>query len=32
LGLFIFLFISLIVLTFIGIYFRGPNMALVWPF
>ena len=32
LGLFIFLFISLIVLTIIGIFFRGPNMALIWPF
>jgi len=30
-GLFLFLFVSLVVLTFIGIYFRGPNMALVWP-
>ncbi len=32
LGLFLFLFISLIVLTLIGISFRGPNMAWVWPF
>lgn len=32
LGLFLFLFISLVVLTFTGIYFRGPNMALIWPF
>ncbi len=32
LGLFVFLFISLIVLTLIGIIFRGPNMALIWPF
>lgn len=32
LGLFLFLFASLIVLTLIGIYFRGPNMAWVWPF
>jgi len=32
LGLFIFLFISLIALTVIGIFFRGANMALIWPF
>ncbi len=31
-GVFTFVFVSLIVLTLIGIYFRGPNMALVWPF
>jgi quinol-cytochrome oxidoreductase complex cytochrome b subunit len=31
LGLFTFLFVSLAVLTVIGIYFRGANMALVWP-
>ncbi len=31
LGLVTFLFISLITLTIIGIFFRGPNMALVWP-
>jgi len=31
LGLVTFLFISLITLTLIGIFFRGPNMALVWP-
>ncbi|NOX61220.1 MAG: cytochrome bc complex cytochrome b subunit [Chloroflexi bacterium] len=32
LGLFLFLFVSLVTLTFIGVFFRGPNMALVWPF
>ncbi len=31
LGLFTFLFVSLITLTIIGIFFRGPNMALVLP-
>jgi hypothetical protein len=31
-GLFSFLMVSLIVLTIIGIYFRGANMALIWPF
>ncbi len=31
LGLVTFLFISLITLTIIGIFFRGPNMALIWP-
>lgn len=31
-GLFTFIFISLVMLTVIGIFFRGPNMALVWPF
>ncbi len=31
-GIFTFLIASLIVLTIIGIYFRGPNMALVLPF
>ena len=31
LSLFIFLFTALIVLTVIGIYFRGAGMALVWP-
>jgi len=30
-GLFSFLMVSLIVLTIIGIFFRGPNMALVLP-
>ncbi len=29
--LFIFLFCALIVLTAIGIFFRGPGMALYWP-
>jgi hypothetical protein len=32
LGLSVFLIISLVVLTIIGVYFRGPNMALVLPF
>jgi quinol-cytochrome oxidoreductase complex cytochrome b subunit len=31
-GLFVFLMLSLVVLTVIGIYFRGANMALVIPF
>ena len=31
LGLFSFIFAGLIVLTIIGIFFRGPNMALVLP-
>ena len=31
-GLFSFLVVSLVVMTIIGIFFRGPNMALVWPF
>ncbi len=31
LGLGTFLFVSLIVLTVIGIFFRGSNMALIWP-
>jgi quinol-cytochrome oxidoreductase complex cytochrome b subunit len=31
-GLFSFLMVSLIILTIIGIFFRGPNMALIWPF
>ncbi|MEJ2749641.1 MAG: cytochrome b N-terminal domain-containing protein [Anaerolineae bacterium] len=31
-GLFSFLIVSLIVLTIIGIFFRGANMALIWPF
>jgi quinol-cytochrome oxidoreductase complex cytochrome b subunit len=31
-GIFTFLMASLVVLTLIGIYFRGPNMALVLPF
>ncbi len=31
-GLFSFLMVSLIILTIIGIFFRGANMALIWPF
>jgi quinol-cytochrome oxidoreductase complex cytochrome b subunit len=31
-GLFTFLIVSLVILTVISIFFRGPNMALVWPF
>ncbi len=31
LALFIFTFSALIVLTLIGIFFRGPGMALYWP-
>jgi hypothetical protein len=31
LALFLFLFVSLLVLTAIGIFFRGPGMSLVWP-
>jgi hypothetical protein len=31
-GLFSFIMASLAVLTLIGVYFRGPNMALVLPF
>ncbi len=31
LALFIFLFTALVVLTIIGIFFRGPGMALYWP-
>jgi quinol-cytochrome oxidoreductase complex cytochrome b subunit len=31
-GVFVFIMLSLVVLTVIGIYFRGPNMALVIPF
>ena len=31
LGLGTFLFVSLMVLTVIGIFFRGSNMALIWP-
>ena len=29
--LFLFLFTALVVLTIVGIFFRGPGMALVWP-
>jgi hypothetical protein len=32
LGLFSFVFSALIILTIVGIYFRGENMALVVPF
>jgi len=32
LGLFVFILLSLVVLTVIGIFFRGPNMALILPF
>jgi len=31
-GLFTFVMVSLVVLTIIGVFFRGPNMALVLPF
>ncbi|HRQ37250.1 MAG TPA: cytochrome b N-terminal domain-containing protein [Chloroflexota bacterium] len=31
-GVFSFIFVSLIILTIIGVFFRGANMALVWPF
>ena len=31
-GLFAFLMTSLVVMTAIGLIFRGPNMALIWPF
>jgi quinol-cytochrome oxidoreductase complex cytochrome b subunit len=31
LHLFLFLFAALILLTVVGIYFRGPGMALYWP-
>ena len=31
-GLFTFIFVSLIVMTVVGIVFRGQNMVLVWPF
>ena len=30
-GLFVFLVVSFILLTIVGIFFRGANMALVWP-
>ena len=30
-GLFVFLIVSFILLTIVGIFFRGANMALVWP-
>jgi quinol-cytochrome oxidoreductase complex cytochrome b subunit len=31
-GVMTFVFVSLIMMTVIGVVFRGPNMALVWPF
>ncbi len=31
-GLFVFLMVSLVMLTIIGVFFRGANMALVMPF
>jgi hypothetical protein len=31
-GLFSFITVGLVALTIIGIFFRGPNMALVLPF
>jgi hypothetical protein len=31
-GLFTFVMVSLVVLTVVGVFFRGPNMALVLPF
>lgn len=30
-GLFTFVMVSLVVLTGIGVFFRGANMALIWP-
>jgi hypothetical protein len=30
-GLFSFVMSALLILTLIGVLFRGPNMALVWP-
>jgi quinol-cytochrome oxidoreductase complex cytochrome b subunit len=30
-ALFVLIFASLVVLTIIGVWFRGPGMALVWP-
>ena len=32
LGIFTFLVLSLVILTVIGVFFRGENMALVLPF
>lgn len=32
LGLFVFVIVSFILLTAVGVWFRGANMALVWPF
>ncbi len=31
-GVFTYVMVSLLVLTVIGVVFRGPNMALIWPF
>ena len=31
-GLFSFIIVSFILLTLVGVYFRGANMALIWPF
>jgi hypothetical protein len=31
LHLFVFLLTALVVLTIIGIFFRGPGMSLYWP-
>ena len=31
-GVFTFIIVSLVILTVVGVYFRGPNMALVLPF
>ena len=31
-GLFALLAVGLVLLTVVGVYFRGPNMALVLPF
>jgi hypothetical protein len=30
-ALFILFFVALVVLTITGVWFRGPGMALVWP-
>ncbi len=32
LGVFVFVMVSLVLLTVIGVFFRGPNMALILPF
>jgi quinol-cytochrome oxidoreductase complex cytochrome b subunit len=31
-GLFSFIIVGFILLTLVGVYFRGANMALIWPF
>jgi hypothetical protein len=31
-GLFSFIMVGFILLTLIGVFFRGPNMVLIWPF